>query len=153
MGPTWGPPGSCGPQMGPMLASWTLLSGTVQQMPLPYQVYLQSSNPAVVLIRWHVLYELFAPISSSWHLNYEYEKYNMFHEICITFYLSLLYHCNYKSILINPYSLLTQIIRVFFTAPQITKWLLQCQWTWGIWLQLARTKSQQSTHWGPNSYR
>ena len=29
MGPTWGPPGSCRPQMGPMLASWTLLSGTL----------------------------------------------------------------------------------------------------------------------------
>ena len=27
MGPTWGPPGSCRPQVGPMLASWTLLSG------------------------------------------------------------------------------------------------------------------------------
>ena len=27
MGPTWGPPGSCRPQIGPMLASWTLLSG------------------------------------------------------------------------------------------------------------------------------
>ena len=26
MGPTWGPPGSCWPQMGPMLAPWTLLS-------------------------------------------------------------------------------------------------------------------------------
>ena len=29
MGPTWGPPGSCRPQMGPMLAPWTLLSGTL----------------------------------------------------------------------------------------------------------------------------
>ena len=29
MGPTWGPPGSCRPQMGPMLASWTLLSGNI----------------------------------------------------------------------------------------------------------------------------
>ena len=28
IGPTWGPPGSCWPQMGPMLAPWTLLSGT-----------------------------------------------------------------------------------------------------------------------------
>ena len=28
-GPTWGPPGSCRPQMGPMLAPWTLLSGLV----------------------------------------------------------------------------------------------------------------------------
>ena len=27
MGPTWGPPGTCRSQMGPMLAPWTLLSG------------------------------------------------------------------------------------------------------------------------------
>ena len=27
LGPTWGPPGSCRPQMGPMLAPWTFLSG------------------------------------------------------------------------------------------------------------------------------
>ena len=27
MGPTWGPSGSCRPQMGSMLAPWTLLSG------------------------------------------------------------------------------------------------------------------------------
>ena len=27
MGPIWGPPGSCRPQMGPMLTTWTLLSG------------------------------------------------------------------------------------------------------------------------------
>ena len=27
MGPTWGPPGACRPQMVPMLAPWTLLSG------------------------------------------------------------------------------------------------------------------------------
>ena len=29
MGPTWGPPGACRPQMGPMLAPWTLLSGII----------------------------------------------------------------------------------------------------------------------------
>ena len=28
MGPTWDPPGSCRLQMGPMLAPWTLHSGT-----------------------------------------------------------------------------------------------------------------------------
>ena len=28
-GPTWDPPGSCRPQMDPMLAQWTLLSGVV----------------------------------------------------------------------------------------------------------------------------
>ena len=27
MGPIWGPPGSCRPQMGPMLAPWSMLSG------------------------------------------------------------------------------------------------------------------------------
>ena len=27
MGPTWGPPGACRPQMGPILAPWSLLSG------------------------------------------------------------------------------------------------------------------------------
>ena len=32
MGPTWGPPGACRPQMGPMLAPWTvLLSGLVKR--------------------------------------------------------------------------------------------------------------------------
>ena len=29
MGPTWGPLGSCRPQVGPMLASWTFLCGTL----------------------------------------------------------------------------------------------------------------------------
>ena len=28
-GPTWGPPGTCRPQVGPMLAPWNLLSGCV----------------------------------------------------------------------------------------------------------------------------
>ena len=32
MGPTWGPPGSCRPQMGPTLAPWTLISGVSQQL-------------------------------------------------------------------------------------------------------------------------
>ena len=32
MGPTWGPPGSCRPHVGPTLALWTLLSGTIIRM-------------------------------------------------------------------------------------------------------------------------
>ena len=32
MWPTWGPPGSCRPQVGPMLAPWTLLSGCFQRV-------------------------------------------------------------------------------------------------------------------------
>ena len=34
MRPTWGPPESCQPQMGPMLAQWTLLSGSHQVVSL-----------------------------------------------------------------------------------------------------------------------
>ena len=34
MGPTWGPPGSCRPQMGPMLTPWTLLSGSICNYPV-----------------------------------------------------------------------------------------------------------------------
>ena len=36
MGPTWGPPGSCRPQMGPMLAPWTLLSGLIDSCNFVY---------------------------------------------------------------------------------------------------------------------
>ena len=32
MGPRWGPPGSCRPQMGPLLAPWTLLSGYLTKL-------------------------------------------------------------------------------------------------------------------------
>ena len=32
MGPTWGPPGSCPPQMCPLLAPWTLLSGNLWKL-------------------------------------------------------------------------------------------------------------------------
>ena len=39
MGPTWGPPGSCRPQMVPMLAPWTLLSGKVRDVCCEYKVW------------------------------------------------------------------------------------------------------------------
>ena len=32
MGLTWDPPGSCRPQMGPMSAPWTLLSGLIREL-------------------------------------------------------------------------------------------------------------------------
>ena len=40
MGPTWGPPGSCRPQMGPMFASWTLLSGNI--LPLNIKKFIRT---------------------------------------------------------------------------------------------------------------
>ena len=42
MGPTWGPPRSCHPQMGPMLALWTLLSGLDW---LPVASFTEEVNP------------------------------------------------------------------------------------------------------------
>ena len=42
MGPTWGPPGSCWPQMGPILAPWTLLSGVVSTF-LPLALFYWGS--------------------------------------------------------------------------------------------------------------
>ena len=36
-GPTWSPPGSCWPQMGPTMAPWTLLSGHSSTSHVPYK--------------------------------------------------------------------------------------------------------------------
>ena len=52
MGPTWGSPGSCRPQMGPMLATCTLLSG------LPIAHFMVNSvhqNLERILRKWLLL--------------------------------------------------------------------------------------------------
>ena len=41
--PTWGPPGSCRPQVGPKLAPWTLLSG-YRWLVWSHSLWLYSSN-------------------------------------------------------------------------------------------------------------
>ena len=41
MGPTWGPPGPCRPQMGPMLAPWTLLVGFSSKISLHFVSMVQ----------------------------------------------------------------------------------------------------------------
>ena len=51
MGPTWSPPGSCRPQMCPMLAPWTLLSGLCYHL-FTYQavgIEEQDSAPHMLL--------------------------------------------------------------------------------------------------------
>ena len=62
MGPIWGPPGSCRPQMGPMLATWT----HKRQYPGPSVVYIMAcrlfgaclapaiiyTNAGMLLINW-----------------------------------------------------------------------------------------------------
>ena len=53
MGPIWGPPGSRRPQIGPMLASWTLLSGKVSgekwKTPIYVLVYCTSHTATIVV--------------------------------------------------------------------------------------------------------
>ena len=48
MEPTWGPPGPCRPQMCPMLASWTLLSGKASS-----DTMLSVGTQLPGLVRWN----------------------------------------------------------------------------------------------------
>ena len=50
MVPTWGPPGSCRPQLGPMLAPWTLLSGVS-----PASVFVRTPEPHHPGTRLHLV--------------------------------------------------------------------------------------------------
>ena len=50
MGPIWGPPGSCRPQMGPMLAPWTLLSGFLSRLFSHKQHSLRSRLPGLCVL-------------------------------------------------------------------------------------------------------
>ena len=49
MAPTWGPPGSCRPQMGPMLAPQTLLSGMFPFQCIPFYINFATPKPYVPL--------------------------------------------------------------------------------------------------------
>ena len=49
-GPTWGPPGSCRPQMGPMLAPWTLLSWIIIVWPHPANNWYEGHNIGVPFV-------------------------------------------------------------------------------------------------------
>ena len=71
MGPTWGPPGCCRPQMGPMMAPWTLLSGMISWFQYEITVTFKSNIPchgliatqlyAVVL--WLAAYCWYSPVA------------------------------------------------------------------------------------------
>ena len=60
MGPTWGPPGSCQPQMGPMLAPWTWISGYKEREPFLW-LPLISPGPYALQLLYHM---------TSWHGNF-----------------------------------------------------------------------------------
>ena len=49
-GPIWRPPGSCRPQMGPMLAPWTLLSGSARNLSTHYLTPFLFSTDIMLLV-------------------------------------------------------------------------------------------------------
>ena len=59
MGPSWGPPGSCRPQMGPMLTPWTLLSN----YNLAFDFLLSESLPMCLDICEHCRFRIKITIS------------------------------------------------------------------------------------------
>ena len=73
MGPTRGPPGSCRPQMGPMLAPWTLLSGLLPKNCSEARLFAFCFTVAEsILLRpcitptiWHCFNESCTPIAKS----------------------------------------------------------------------------------------
>ena len=71
MGPTWGPPWSCRPQIGPVLAPWTLLSAMllcttlqgqqhninrhlIHEMPLTLSQWSSNGNPVAIQCAWNL---------------------------------------------------------------------------------------------------
>ena len=60
MGPTWDQPGSCRPQLGPMLAPWTLLSGIC--------LLWVSSQGSGSLRNFHVKIQVNIKDFQTWHL-------------------------------------------------------------------------------------
>ena len=67
MGPTWGTPGSCRPQMGPLLAPWTLSSGVLTPQDYSSYVTLHHDGDVYTLalydIRGQEDYERLRPLS------------------------------------------------------------------------------------------
>ena len=58
MGPTWGPCGSCWPQMGPMLAPWTLLSG-IRPLRANLEMSVGNAKPDHILaLSLHAVYNI-----------------------------------------------------------------------------------------------
>ena len=96
MGPTWDPPGSCRPQVGPMLAPWTLLSGLLFDIwklwcfySWGYQWYdHQTEYHDVLLLVGFQIMSFTLSDKILWHFIYIYIIY-----ICIYIYLGTIYVC------------------------------------------------------------
>ena len=66
MGPTWGPPGSCRPQVGPTLAPWTWLSGVILRVVAVWGVPVFMP----IMWQWRIWIELVRVISKNERTSY-----------------------------------------------------------------------------------
>ena len=93
LGPTWGPPGSCRPQVGPMLAPWTLLLGYISSTSVAMKLY--HWRPRVVMmptLSELVALEVVITTASATRLSI---NTFIFHTKCrIIWYFTMVSHCN-----------------------------------------------------------
>ena len=102
VGPTWGPPGSCRPQMGPMLAPWTLLLGELQwpkimETAKTLALTLEISPPRVFMTPYYQWLHL-VEFKSSGYLYCVIRRHNRTNRFIPIqhVFVNLLYICGYK---------------------------------------------------------
>ena len=75
MGPTWSPPGSCRPQIGPILAPWSLLSGLTWSIAnTEYRMHKDFNNPLQYTCDISHMHSLSIYISPSSLINFDLQK-------------------------------------------------------------------------------
>ena len=145
MGPTWGPPGSCRLQMGPMLAPWTLLSGLISYIHSMTLIYkpatdlrpVLSSKPFVksskIQVRYQVIKDLLASFSigrlHSWHINQSKVSKSVLTFANFNIKWTKLNSC--KTSEANQTRLISDIFDIFHTTDLLHKVIENC---WLIWI-------------------
>ena len=124
MGPTWGPPGSCRPQMGPMLAPWTLLSGMFSaELSDPslcnsFEEFITGyRNDNIQCSQWWKSY-LFA-LTPQYHLSRVYPRHHAY---------GIVATCLVWSLFSIDLHLFIDILQGYFTGTEALIWFPQCQW-------------------------
>ena len=84
MGPTWGPPGSCRPQMAPMLTPWTLLSGYPFPKGLVRCLNVMTSSSCIGLHEWQgsIQQKIITPLLHATWWRHQMESFSALLAIC-----------------------------------------------------------------------
>ena len=123
MRPTWGPSGSCRPQMGPMLAPWTLLSGLIsKQQYVTQTTFFKNSWRDLLRIVCNLQINKVGPEQNDWHFANAF-SWNFVAKICIMIQTPLVFvlrsWTDSKSVLV-----------------QLRAWSRTCgkPWPWWPWI-------------------